>query len=52
MAFYLGTKLSESGALSLDDELKILKSSLIYINSIGKNALTLQKDHHQKKSSI
>ena len=49
MAFYVGTKLSERGALTLADELKILKSSLIYINSIGKECTYFAKRSTSKK---
>ena len=49
LAFYLGTKLSERGALSLDDEIKILKSSLIYIQSIGKKCIYFAKRSTSKK---
>ena len=49
MAFYVGTKLSERGALTLADELKILKSSLIYIHSIGKECTYFAKRSSSKK---
>ena len=49
MAFYVGTKLSERGALTLADELKILKSSLFYINSIGKECTYFAKRSTSKK---
>ncbi len=49
MAFYIGTKLSERGALTLEDEINILKSSLIYIRSIGKECTYFAKRSTSKK---
>ena len=49
MAFYVGTKLSERGALTLSDEIKILKSSLFYIRSIGKECTYFAKRTTSKK---
>ena len=51
MAFYIGTKLSERGALTLEDEIKILKSSLIYIRSIGKECTYFAKRSTSKKKA-
>ena len=49
MAFYIGTKLSERGALTLADEIKILKSSLIYLRSIDKECTYFAKRSTSKK---
>ncbi len=49
MAFYIGTKLSERGVLTLKDEIKILRSSLVYIRSIGKECTYFAKRSTSKK---